>query len=472
MKPGCVRAPSRAYGWLRGATLVAMKWFFGSCLLVLSVVIAPAVEPVSSSPFLVGVCTHFSQGKGVLAANLSLIRQAGVTSIRDEVVWREIEKEKGRLRVPAEWDTFVRRAAAAGIEPMLILDYGNQFYDNGDKPISEAASDAFVRYSEFIVRHFKGVVRHYEVWNEYDISIGSKTPGSAENYAKLLKKVYPRIKAIDPSIIVYGGAMTPTGVKNGWLEKMLAEGTLPYLDVVSIHTYNYGEPGRARTPEAWSEWMGRVQDLIAKYNQGRPAPLYVTEMGWPTQVDKRGTPPQISANFLARMYLLSRTMPFLKGIWWYDFQDDGWKATYNEDNFGMVRPDLTPKPAYFALAGIANLVAQAQYTGRVDVGDPEVYILKFREKSGREVWAMWSAHEEDDWQITLKAAGAGPKPLRLGEAGGRAIERPWGARNWVDDHTSGQIPNQMDVVVRGAPWLLSGDLAGVTVSGVQRRAAR
>jgi hypothetical protein len=73
--------------------------------------------------------------------------------------------------------------------------------------------------------------------------------------------------------------------------------------------------------------MQRVQDLIAKYNNGMQAPLYVTEMGWPNQLDKRGSTQQLSAGYLARMYLLSSIMPFMKGIWWYDFQDDDWHVS-------------------------------------------------------------------------------------------------------------------------------------------------
>ena len=434
-----------------------------------SVLAAPAIEPLKPSDLIVGVCTHFSQDKGLLPANLRLIRQAGVASIRDEVGWRGLETEKGRLRMPEEWDTFVRRAAAAGIQPLLILDYGNPFYDGGDKPISEEATDAFTRYCEFVVRHFKGVVKHYEVWNEYDIKIGSKTAGSAENYAKLIKKVYPRIKAIDPSIVVDGGAMTPSGVRNGWLEKMLAEGSLPYMDAVSIHTYNYSRPGRERTPEAWAVWMQEVQDLIARYNQGKPAPLYITEMGWPTQIDKRGATPRTSADFLARMYLLSRSLPFLKGIWWYDFQDDGWSATYNEANFGIVRPDLTPKPAYYALSAIADLVAASEYIGRVDTGDPDFYILKFRRKSRQDVWAIWSAHEDDDWQVELKSSAVKPLPVTLNEAGGRTFERIWGSRNWAEEPHAKVQADQLEITVRGTPWLISGDLSAVRVSAIKRR---
>src|SRR5262245_5852396 len=102
-----------------------MKLAFGCFLGVVLSIPTAAVEPLKPSPFIVGVCTHFSQGKGLLDANLSLIRQAGVTSIRDEVGWRGVEREKGALKMPEEWDTFVRRSAASGAQPMLILDYGN-----------------------------------------------------------------------------------------------------------------------------------------------------------------------------------------------------------------------------------------------------------------------------------------------------------------------------------------------------------
>ena len=430
---------------------------------------APAIEPVTPGGFIVGVCTHFSQGKGLLAANLSMIRQAGARSIRDEVVWRGVEPEKGQLRMPADWETFVRRAAAEGLDPMLILDYGNKFYDNGDKPLSDEALEGFTRYSEFVVRTFKEVVRHYEIWNEWDIKIGGTSPGSAESYARLIRKVYPRIKAVDPSIIVYGGSMTPGAINNGWFEKVLAAGSLPFMDVVSIHTYNYGRPGRERTPEAWAEWMQKVQDLIAKYNNGNQAPLYITEMGWPTQIDKRGTPPRVSADFLARMYLLSRTMPFMKGIWWYDFQDDGWRAEYNENNFGIVRPDLSPKPSFFAMAAIAELVAKAEYAGRADAGDPDVYILKFRAPGGKDVWAVWSAHEDDDWQVTLKSSRSNPAPVSMTQVGAPAVERPWGSRDWPGQSKAPVVGDQLTLVIRGTPWIVSGDLSGVTATAVTRR---
>jgi hypothetical protein len=283
---------------------------------LLILISASALLAQSAPPFRIGVCTHFGQGKGYLPANVSAIKQAGADFVRDEVGWSGVERTKGELVVPAFADTYVNASIKAGLEPMLILDYGNRFYDKGDKPQSEEAIEAFARYSEFMVKHFRGRVKLWEVWNEWDISIGGTSPGNAESYTKLLARVYPRIKAVDPSIVVLGGAMTSGGIAKGWLEGMLKAGALKSLDEVSVHTYNYSETGRTRTPEAWAESMNKVQETLRKYSGGKDVPLNVSEMGWPTQIDRRGTPPEISAAYLGRMYLLARSMPWMKGIWW------------------------------------------------------------------------------------------------------------------------------------------------------------
>ena len=425
---------------------------------------------LAADPFVVGACTHFGQGKGLLKANLSMMKQGGVASFRDEVGWNAIERTRGEFTMPAAWDEFVDAGLKAGVEPLIILDYGNRFYDKGDKPRTPEAIEAFCRYSEFVVKHFKGRVKLYEVWNEWDIAIGGTTPGSGDDYAALIKKVYPRIKAVDPSITVYGGACTAGGVKNGWLERVMELGSLPFMDAVSIHTYTYSDSGRARGPEAWAEWMAKVQQGLQKHSGGKPVPLYVTETGWPTQIDRRGTPPEVSAAYLARMFLLARAMPYMKGIWWYDFQDDGWNAAYNEDNFGLVRPDLTPKPSYAALSDISRLAATADFAGRVETGDPDVWALRFRDPKGGETLAVWSAHPEDGWQITLKNPRANPRAVSVREVGRPPIVREWGSRDWVTARANAPlVPDQLDLVVRGMPWLIAGDLDGVTIVGVKRR---
>ncbi|MCX5644964.1 MAG: cellulase family glycosylhydrolase [Phycisphaerae bacterium] len=418
--------------------------------------------------FIVGACTHFSQGKGILDLNLDRIKRAGISSIRDEVGWGAVEREKGKLAMPEQFDPYVRRAAAQGVDVLLILDYANRFYDDGDRPRSPEAIEGFCRYAEFVVRHFGKTVRLYEIWNEWDISIGMpqqyRKGGSADDYVKLLKAVYPRIKAADPGVTVMAGACTSGGVKKGWLEETVKLGALDSCDAISIHSYNYSDKFPQRGPEACSAWMTGVQEMLRKY-KGDDVPFYVTEMGWPTHVGKNGTDPELSASYLARLYLLARTSPSFRGLWWYDFQDDGWKAEYNEDNFGLVRPDLTPKPAYDVLMDISPVVANAQYVDRLPTKDENLWALRF--KIGREdCWALWSADDQDR-QVILQTKSP-PQPVMIQQAGHDMYLTLWGFRDWTDRGAE-VVPNRLSIVVGPRPCLIGNDLSTVSVVDVIAR---
>jgi len=431
----------------------------------------PSSPPVGALRFYVGACTHFSQGKGIVEANLDSLKAAGISAIRDEAPWGAVEREKGKLVMPERFDTYVRRAAAKGLDVMLILDYANRFYDDGDRPRSPEAIEGFCRYSEFVVRHFGDDVPLYEVWNEWDIGIGlperHRKGGSPEDYVKLLKAVYPRIKAANPKSTVIAGGSTSGGVKRGWLEGILKRGALDDCDAISIHSYNYNDKFPQRGPEACAAWMADVRAMLRKYNDGESVPFYVTEMGWPTHVTKGRTDPELSASYLARLYLLAREAPSFRGLWWYDFQDDGWNPEYNEDNFGLVRPDLTPKPGYYVVADISELVAEGTFVGRATTDDETLRVLRFR-YDGRDCWALWSADDEDH-QVVLRTEHSGT-PVTIQAAGCDAYEMRWGYRDWVG---RGQlVPDRLSVVVGHRPVMISGDLSGVSVAEVILRPRR
>jgi polysaccharide biosynthesis protein PslG len=422
-----------------------------------------ALQANGTERFEVGVGTHFSQNKGVVEMNLRSILHVGIGSIRDQVGWSSVEHEKGKLVMPERNNRYVRQASGAGLDVLLILSYANRFYDNGDRPRSAEAIEGFCRYAEFVVKHFGKDVHLYEIWNEWDIGIGLPAPyrvgGSPEDYVKLLKAVYPRIKAAEPDVTVMAGAATSGGVRKGWLEKIVQLGALDYCDAISIHGYNYSSKFPERSPEACSAWISGVQEMLRKYNDGRDVPFYVTEMGWPTHVGKRGTPAELSGSYLARLYLLARTSPSFRGIWWYDFQDDGWRADYNENNFGIVRPDLTPKPAYYVLADISDLIANGRYMGRVKTDDDNIEIIRFKCK-GRDVWALWSADDQEH-QVILQTKGL-RGDLTIHQLGHEPYQTGWGFRDWPS-RKSEIFPDRLSVVAGARPMLISGDMANVSV---------
>lgn len=417
--------------------------------------------------FIVGTCVHFGQHKGLLSANLNMLRQAGIHSVRDELSWKRYELRKGELKYPEYYRDYIDQTVSAGLIPLNILDFGNRFYDNGSYPRSPDAVEAYCRYTASLVEKLKGKVRLFQVWNEWDGGCGMAPSlhrtGDPESYIRLLKAAAPRIKAIIPEAIVVANSVC-TG--DAWLEKLLKLGLLNHCDVVALHTYNYRNGQGLDTPEAWHKRMLGVDTMLRSYNNGRAVPLYVTEMGWPNQIDNYGSTYDLSAAYLARLYLLARTLPYIKGVWWYDFQDDGWKYVYNEDNFGLVRPDLTAKPAYYVIADISAIAGKGRFIRRIDTGNPDVWALEFELPEKGKVLVMWSADENSQYQIYLKRAPDTQSPVSVRHAGRKSVTMSWTSRDWPRDRGAKPDNETLTLCLGAMPLIVEGNLKDLRIVGL------
>jgi hypothetical protein len=405
------------------------------------------VASAGAEDFVFGIGTHGASEKG-----LALVQAAGIRSLRDDIHWAEVEREKGVLIMPERYERYVDESLRRGIQPVLILCYGNKLYDGGGYPLSGEAMEAYTRFAEFVVIHFAGRVRQYEIWNEWNIAI-SLPPGTRrgppEPYVALLRKVYPRLKAANPDITVVGGAFSGSAVEKGWLEAACRAGLLDSLDAFSFHPYCYRQEGDGRLPEiGYIKQIRDSQEVTRRY-QKRDIPIYITEVGWPDHHGPDGSTPADSARFLARTYLLTRTMPFIRGLWWYDFCDDGLDPNEREHHFGIVTRDLTQKPAYTVMSDVCRSFEHTQYVGAVP-SDPALHILEFRRDSGATLYALWSSNAAER-KVTLEAvSAAAPSALQLHEIGGPEIATAWKhqGETW-----------QLDVAVIGTPRVLETGLA-------------
>ena len=364
---------------------------------------------------------------------LDLIARAGASSIRDDVSWDSVEQEKGHLAVPSGIEDEVNQTLQAHLEPLLILDYGNRFYDAGAKPTSPEALSAFARYAAFIVGHFKGRVHFYEMWNEWNLTTGDTRSATPEEYVRFIRVVYPAVKAVDPSAVFLAGAIGG-GSRLDWLSAMLSAGAQGYFDGLSIHPYNFGKS--RPTGDAWAQDMLATESVIHRYTAGRDLPIYVTEMGWPTY---GGISREAAGAYLAQMFLLARTLKFINGIWWYDFRDDGWDKTNQENDFGLVDPDLTPKPAFTALKAVAPIVRDALQVEDLPTGNPSVRALRFRLNGSNQVLALWNTSQIS---TSLRVAGSAPLQVRSVEAN--------------DSHGTGTSSKVRKVHLSNIPVLVTG----------------
>ena len=427
-----------------------LKTLFGACRVLVGLALCQV--SADADDFIVGVSTHSPAEQ-----DLASVQEAGVTSVRDDIHWAEVEREGGTLIMPERYERAVDTALRRGFQPVLILCYGNPLYDGGAYPLSEKARAAYVRFAEFVVAHFRGRVRRYEIWNEWNIAM-SLPPGTPRGgpgpYVDLLRAVYPRLKAVDPKITVIGGALSGNGVESGWLEAACRAGLLDHVDAFSFHPYCYRQGDFARLPE--QGFLKQVRDsqaIVARW-QKRDLPVYLTEMGWPTHEGPDGSTPEEAACFLARTYLLARTMPWVSGLWWYDLRDDGTDPREREHHFGLLTLDHAPKPACAALRGIGSFFCEARYVGVVRL-DANAAILKFRQESGASLFAMWSGVEPATHVVVATSADVAPPAARYHDFRGHENVGTW-------KHTGTRWT--LDVALTGSPIVLDTGAAPLAVT--------
>lgn len=312
---------------------------------------------------IIGMSTHFSQGKGDMNMSKNLLKNAGVTYIRDDCSWDFVETEKGVYSVPEVVDNSVNNALEKGVKTVLVLAYGNLLYDGGAAPYTDAGRAAFAKYAKAVAEHFKGRVDTYEVWNEWDGGFGNPNGESAEVYAKLLKETYTALKSVDENIKVIAGATHTDGYT--WFQELFEAEGFKYCDVISYHPYCYPQ-----NPDT-KDYKGNVEDnytknlnLLKEYGVSKE--IWITEYGWHTSTAEGNVTERQQAEYLVRSYVTAKAYGVDK-MFWYDFQNDGVDRTDRENEFGIIKchndvnVTYAAKPAYAALSAMTGILADAEF---------------------------------------------------------------------------------------------------------------
>jgi hypothetical protein len=318
--------------------------------------------------------------------------EAGVKWSREDFAWGRIESRPGAYDF-CYYDDLVARARRHGISIYgLLMGWGP-----GVKPYTMEGLDAYCRWAAVVVDRYRNDVRHWEVWNEPNIFFWQ---GPKDQYAELLKRACAAIKKANPDALVLG--CSTAGIDRKFIRRVLDLGA-PF-DILTIHPYRTTLDDRAFVKD-----LERAADLV-RLPDGRRREVWITEMGWTTNVphntlsqDFQPVTQRRQAELLARSYLDAIASGVAPNISWYDFRDDGTDPTNFEHNLGVVSRDFTPKPAYRALATLTQLIRGTRPADHPDLGRDVVAYL-FRSFSGkRSVYALWSL--EADQMVTLPTGG-------------------------------------------------------------------
>ncbi len=374
-------------------------------LLLCAQLCVPAVAQVE---FLVGVGTHFAQrGKESPGQAIPKIAYAGFNAIRDEVYWEHVETQRGKFRLPTYARDYPQRAFSYGLKLLLVLGYGNRWHDDGEKPETASAINAYGRYCGYIGKILGHQIWAVEVWNEWHGKVGGMAPGSPERYLPLAISCRNGMTGrAENSLPILYASTGMAEIRNGYLSRMLAllEKSMPSERLaVSIHPYMHCD--KHATPELWyrrlEESLLTVQSALDK-----PIDWYITEMGWPTGTGKCGRSPKTVAAYALRTILLAKTIPGMKGFFWYQWRDEGTDPNRFQDGFGLTDKRGKAKPALVMLKEWLPFLKEATFLewGSKGRGGRWRALFRWRGQSYRVSWLEGICNKE-----TRTKAGCRPQ---------------------------------------------------------------
>ncbi len=367
----------------------------------------------------IGACVHTSHGNDI-DKNIEAAKGTSLTYIRDELLWTDVEKEKGKLSLPFNYE-WVDKAGEQGIKSLVILAFGNPIYDAGKVtqeeidagaanvcaiPVRDGKAetiaddeyfDAYINYVDFISKEMKGKAAAYEIWNEPDIKYFNAKDATAADYVELLKESYKTIKKNDPDALVLGGALAFDG---SFLDRIMAAGAGEYMDAFSFHYYL----GTDVPEDNACERLEEKSEILSKYGYDK-MPIWVTETGWATSdVDE-----QTQANYIIRNAVIYEGFLLEKDIEGqyisYELHDSNvvgeqLGGSKFESSLGLVRNDYSPKKLAKAVKTYNKLTADKKISRFIElergfIFGKSTYSAEFRDENNKRVWVIWSEDERN-----------------------------------------------------------------------------
>ena len=296
------------------------------------------------------------------------IRASRPAWVRVFIGWDGIEPQQGVYNT-AEIQNYQKFFAALPAGTKIDVDVEGSppwAADGSSNPATAPANDAnYAGFVNYLVNAFHGRVTAWEIWNEEDNSgWWNGTPGG---YAALLKAAYPAIKSADPKATVLVGGLT--GNDGAYLSQLYADGAKGSFDAVGVHTdtaCNIASPysfeynlGTHTVNQYFFLGFTSIHAVMVNAGDG-DKPVYMTELGWSSTSAEcqtghwagqklAGVTQPTQAVYLRQAYhcLAQPEYSYVKAAMWFELFDNG-ATSAPLDNFGLLNPDFSSKPAFDA----------------------------------------------------------------------------------------------------------------------------
>jgi len=340
--------------------------------------------------------------------------------------WHYAEQELGKIVIDSLADQNMSETADNGINIVLCLAYGNWLYSRQRKrkhekqiwvvpfewPPSPSETEehfqAWLRFVRTMVRHFKGRIRYYEIWNEQNVdwyaSTGqnSKTDAAVQEYCRLVKESVRVIREEYPEAKILLGSVA--GFDREYMTSCLKLGVGPLVDIIPWHPF-YGT--RQDLP-VYRNYRSDVNDwkkVCESY--GFKGEYMATESGWYAPYPAPETPFGGGAvSEIVKAKCLARYITMSVGLDLTTFWNTTWHH-YTWWDLGLFRNSFSadpisptqPQAAYYVLRTLCTVLESAKpETIPVEFSNQErkFEVEAFRISDGGVLIAVWLPEEPAD----------------------------------------------------------------------------
>ncbi|MCH9708849.1 MAG: glycoside hydrolase family 5 protein [Actinomycetia bacterium] len=288
-----------------------------------------------------------------------LMAEMNIKLVRVDFDWSAIEGTQGQF----DWsytDRIVQHANERNMQVLALPTYTAQWArppgtTSHVPPLEVADFTTFVRAAA--TRYAPLGVRSWEIWNEPNSSDYWLPRPDVDRYSELFRAAAGAIREVDSSAtLITGGLTRGTDTSDGrrisqatFVEGLYRNGAAQIADAIGVHPYSF--------PSLPSDFPGQVggladlpalHALITRQGDGDKK-IWITEFGAPTGSAPEAMSDRDQAASLLQARRLAQSWDWAGPLVFYELRDAGTDPYELEQNFGVLRADLTPKDAGIAL---------------------------------------------------------------------------------------------------------------------------
>jgi hypothetical protein len=333
--------------------------------------------------------------------------EAGLAWDRIIFEWRYLQPDGPDDWETDRWDAWLRDAQRAGRHIVGLIKNAPGWATGSDllgapaQGLDLPIDDPGNRWATFIRR----LVRYYSarwgihdwiIYNEPDIRPGDNQNGFFEfagditDYYKTLKVAYKAAHAADPNAVIHLAGLTywfdKVFERDQYLGRLLAvirddpeaRKYNQFFDVLTVHAYG------------GTDWVWRLTQFMASIlaEYGLQKPIWIGEVnvrptqdkGWTIKGLARPKDPPISvdeqASFIVQSAALALSMG-VQSVMFYRLYDNGYDSKQGQsyEAWGLIRPDGTRRPGFYALKMVNTYLKDMTAVQRVRNGGVTLVLL-------------------------------------------------------------------------------------------------